>query len=67
LAYCVVKFLKIPADLFFGKRYAHRAVILETVAGVPGMPRRKHEILVGFMIRGLQGNKKKIRLGRIAV
>ncbi|RYE05052.1 MAG: oxidase [Rickettsiaceae bacterium] len=37
LAYCIVKFLRIPTDLFFGKRYAHRAVILETVAGVPGM------------------------------
>ncbi|MGV3468065.1 alternative oxidase, partial [Limnobacter sp.] len=25
------------ADTFFAKRYGHRAVILETVAGVPGM------------------------------
>ena len=25
------------ADTFFAKRYGHRAVVLETVAGVPGM------------------------------
>jgi hypothetical protein len=24
------------ADTFFAKRYGHRAVVLETVAGVPG-------------------------------
>ena len=32
-----VKFLRIFADLFFAKRYGHRAVVLETVAAVPGM------------------------------
>jgi ubiquinol oxidase len=31
------KLLRIFADLFFKKRYGHRAVILETVAAVPGM------------------------------
>lgn len=36
-AYLIVKSLRTPADLFFRKRYGHRAVILETVAGVPGM------------------------------
>lgn len=36
-AYLTVKALRFPADLFFRKRYGHRAVILETVAGVPGM------------------------------
>ena len=25
------------ADTFFAKRYGHRAVVLETIAGVPGM------------------------------
>ena len=29
--------LRLFADLFFKKRYGHRAVILETVAAVPGM------------------------------
>jgi len=30
-------FFKTIADLFFAKRYGHRAVVLETVAAVPGM------------------------------
>ena len=32
-----VKFLRFIADSFFARRYAHRAVVLETVAAVPGM------------------------------
>ncbi len=32
-----VKFLRLFADTFFAKRYGHRAVVLETVAAVPGM------------------------------
>lgn len=32
-----VKFLRVFADRFFAKRYGHRAVVLETVAAVPGM------------------------------
>lgn len=31
------KFLRFLADRFFAKRYGHRAVVLETVAAVPGM------------------------------
>tara|TARA_B100000700_G_scaffold325416_1_gene434077 strand:- start:790 stop:1473 length:684 start_codon:yes stop_codon:yes gene_type:complete len=31
------KFLRLLADTFFKKRYGHRAVVLETVAAVPGM------------------------------
>ena len=31
------KLLRFCADTFFAKRYGHRAVVLETVAGVPGM------------------------------
>jgi ubiquinol oxidase len=31
------KFLRFFADVFFAKRYGHRAVVLETVAAVPGM------------------------------
>ncbi len=33
----VTKFLRLTADLFFAQRYGHRAVVLETVAAVPGM------------------------------
>jgi ubiquinol oxidase len=29
--------LRFCADLFFSKRYGHRAIVLETVAAVPGM------------------------------
>lgn len=32
-----VKALRFVADAFFAKRYGHRAVVLETVAAVPGM------------------------------
>ena len=31
------KSMRFFADTFFQKRYGHRAVVLETVAGVPGM------------------------------
>ena len=32
----MTKFFRFMADTFFAKRYGHRAVVLETVAGVPG-------------------------------
>lgn len=37
IAFRFVKLLRFVADTFFAKRYGHRAVVLETVAGVPGM------------------------------
>ena len=37
IAYGFVRFLCFFADKFFAKRYGHRAVVLETVAAVPGM------------------------------
>jgi ubiquinol oxidase len=37
LAFALVKFLRFFADVFFAGRYGHRAVVLETVAAVPGM------------------------------
>jgi ubiquinol oxidase len=37
IAYRTVRFMRIFADGFFSKRYGHRAVVLETVAAVPGM------------------------------
>lgn len=37
IAFGVVKSLRFFADTFFAKRYGHRAIVLETVAAVPGM------------------------------
>lgn len=37
IAYGFTKTLRFCADTFFAKRYGHRAVVLETVAAVPGM------------------------------
>ena len=37
IAFGFVKMLRFVADTFFAKRYGHRAVVLETVAAVPGM------------------------------
>ncbi|KAK3185043.1 hypothetical protein Dsin_032329 [Dipteronia sinensis] len=37
VAYTTVKLLRIPTDLFFQRRYGCRAMMLETVAAVPGM------------------------------
>jgi ubiquinol oxidase len=37
IAYGLTKLMRWFADTFFRKRYGHRAVVLETVAAVPGM------------------------------
>ena len=50
LAYGAVKFLRFFADVFFRHRYGHRAVILETVAAVPGM--------VGGMLQHLKSLRR---------
>ena len=36
-AYSMTIFFRLIADTFFAQRYGHRAVVLETIAGVPGM------------------------------
>jgi len=46
-------FFRFFADTFFAKRYGHRAVVLETVAGVPGM--------VGGMLVHLRSLRKMER------
>lgn len=46
IALALVKSMRFFADTFFRKRYGHRAVILETVAAVPGM--------VGGMLKHLK-------------
>jgi ubiquinol oxidase len=50
LAYSAVKFLRVFADAFFRHRYGHRAVVLETVAAVPGM--------VGGMLQHLKSLRR---------
>ncbi len=37
IALGITKFLRFLADTFFAKRYGNRAIVLETVAAVPGM------------------------------
>ena len=37
VAYAITKALRFFADAFFARRYGHRAVVLETIAAVPGM------------------------------
>ena len=37
IAFAFTKTMRFVADTFFKKRYGHRAVVLETVAAVPGM------------------------------
>lgn len=52
IAFGFTKFLRFCADTFFSKRYGHRAVVLETVAAVPGM--------VGAMITHLHSLRRMI-------
>ncbi len=46
----MVKLMRVFADAFFAKRYGHRAVVLETVAAVPGM--------VGGMLQHLKALRR---------
>jgi ubiquinol oxidase len=50
VAFFLTKMLRFFADLFFAKRYGHRAVVLETVAAVPGM--------VGGMVRHMRSLRR---------
>ena len=50
VALSFTKFLRFLADTFFKKRYGHRAVVLETIAAVPGM--------VGGMLLHLKSLRK---------
>lgn len=50
VAYRIVRFLRFFADAFFAQRYGHRAVVLETIAAVPGM--------VGGMIQHLRSLRR---------
>lgn len=50
IARSMTMFFRFFADAFFGERYGHRALVLETVAGVPGM--------VGGMLTHLKSLRK---------
>ncbi|KAK9690837.1 hypothetical protein RND81_09G157300 [Saponaria officinalis] len=50
IAYRTVKLLRLPTDIFFKRRYGCRAMMLETVAAVPGM--------VGGMLLHLKSLRK---------
>lgn len=50
VAFGLTKVLRFFADSFFARRYGHRAVVLETVAGVPGM--------VGGMVRHMRSLRR---------
>ena len=49
-AYYIVKILARSMDIVFGNRYGHRAVVLETIAAVPGM--------VGGMVQHLRSLRR---------
>lgn len=42
------KLLRLAADTFFAKRYGHRAIVLETVAAVPGTVVVPMRLLISF-------------------
>ncbi|MFO7550705.1 MAG: alternative oxidase [Haliea sp.] len=50
VAFGLTRMLRFFADSFFAKRYGHRAVVLETVAAVPGM--------VGGMVRHMRSLRR---------
>ncbi|MFN2327810.1 MAG: alternative oxidase [Chromatocurvus sp.] len=50
VAFFLTRMLRFIADSFFAKRYGHRAVVLETVAAVPGM--------VGGMMRHMRSLRR---------
>lgn len=60
MAYAFVRFLRFFADMFFARRYGHRAVVLETVAAVPGMVGGALQHLRS--LRRMEGDHGRIRL-----
>lgn len=58
-AFALTKSLRFLADVFFARRYGHRAVVLETVAAVPGMVAGTLQNLRS--LRRLEGDRGWIR------
>ncbi|HEX5804295.1 MAG TPA: alternative oxidase [Azospira sp.] len=59
-AYAFTRCMRFFADTFFGRRYGHRAVVLETVAAVPGMVGGALQHLRA--LRRIEGDRGRIRL-----
>jgi ubiquinol oxidase len=59
VAYAFTRFLRFIADVFFARRYGHRAVVLETVAAVPGMVGGSLQHL--HSLRRMEGDRGWIR------
>ena len=59
IAYAFVEFMRFFADTFFARRYGHRAVVLETVAAVPGMVGGVLQHL--HSLRQIEGDHGRIR------
>ncbi|TBU07640.1 alternative oxidase [Hamiltosporidium magnivora] len=55
ISYSLVKGFRFLADLYFRKRYVHRAIVLETVASIPGM--------VGGLFRHLYSLRRTVDNG----
>lgn len=59
MAYAFTRMLRFFADAFFARRYGHRAVVLETIAAVPGMVGGTLQHLRS--LRRLQDDRGRIR------
>jgi ubiquinol oxidase len=59
-AFAFVRFMRFFADTFFARRYGHRAVVLETIAAVPGMVGGVLQHLRS--LRRLEGDRGTIRI-----
>lgn len=59
VAYGVVRFLRAIADIYFQKNYVRRAVVLETVAAIPGMVGGLFRHL--YSLRNLEENGEAIK------
>ena len=59
VAYAFTRFMRFLADAFFARRYGHRAVVLETIAAVPGMVGGTLQHL--HSLRNLEGDRGWIR------
>ena len=59
VAFAFVRFMRLFSDTFFARRYGHRAVVLETIAAVPGMVGGALQHL--HSLRHLEGDRGWIR------
>lgn len=59
-AYALAQLLRLFADMLFAHRYGHRAVVLETVAAVPGMVGGTLQHLRS--LRRMEGDSGRIRV-----